>query len=123
MTLRVLVFSSFLTEVPYQTSCPALPLQTAQANHYLRRCCFRHLCLSAHNSCSVTPHVQNDIPFALCSLCFSALLRLVDDCELGDVSVSLFAVQLRCTCVHLCTFLLDTEEVIFQSLFCEELVK
>ena len=35
------VFQKCLTEVPRQTSCPVVPLQTASANHNLRRCFFQ----------------------------------------------------------------------------------
>ena len=45
MTLRVLVFFIFLTEVSCQTSCLDLQLQTAWANHHLRRCFFQLFCI------------------------------------------------------------------------------
>ena len=41
-----------------------------------------------------------------------ALRHFVNDYELGDVSVSLVTVQLRCAfIIYLCTFLFDTEVV------------
>ena len=75
---------------------------------------------SADNSSRRTPHVQKNFTFALCSLHFFALRRFVDDYELGDISVSLFTVQLRSTRVHLHTFFLMLRCLLPT---CEELVK
>ena len=55
---------------------------------------------SGDNSCRIEPHVLKDFPF-----------------ELGDVSVSLFTVQLRCAFVFLRTFLLVLEYFICQLIF------
>ena len=41
MMLHDLVFLTFLTEVPCQTSCPDLLFKTAQVNHHLRNCLFQ----------------------------------------------------------------------------------
>ena len=58
--------------------------------------------------------MQKDFPSAKCSVRLCAMRRLVDDYELGDVSVSLFTVQLRCACVHLRFLFLDSEAVFFK---------
>ena len=70
MMLRVLVFFTFLTAVP---SCPDMPLQNAQANHYLRRGFFQSLCsfLLIIPAEIMAPHVQKDFPSAMCALHFS----------------------------------------------------
>ena len=50
---------------------------------------------SAFNPGRIEPHLQKYFPFALSSLLFFALRRLVADHELSDISVYLLRVQLR----------------------------
>ena len=85
-----------LTEVPCQTSCPDWPLETAQATHYLRRRFFQ--CVDV--SCRMTPRGSQGLSSCIVFLALFALRCLVDDYELGDESVSLLTVQIRCAFVH-----------------------
>ena len=108
--------------MPGQTSYPDLPLQTAQSNHYLRRCLFQRfsLCCSKllqnHSTCA------KGLSFCIVFFALFALRRLVDDYELGDVSDSLCTAQ-NPLCVHPLPYLSFDTEAVFQALFCEVLVK
>ena len=57
---------------------------------------------------------KNAFVFAFVFFALFALRRLVDDYDLGDVSVFLFTVQLCCACTHSRTFFLDTDVVVLQ---------
>ena len=106
--------------VPCQTSCPDLPLQSANAHHRLHRCFLStFLCFLPNKSCRCAGGPS------LCTAPFAnfALRRLVDDYELGDVTLSLLTVQLHCACIHIRTFVFDIDAVLQQSLFCEGVVK
>ena len=61
-----------------------------------------------------TLHVKKDFPFCIVSFALLALRRLVDDYELGDVSVSLFTVQLRCAFIHFRVFSLTLKQFFFK---------
>ena len=87
MILRVLVFCTFLTDVPCQASCPDLPLQTASANHQLRLS-FNVFVFSADSSCKMTTCAERP-SFCTVSSANFALNHFVDDNELCQVSVSL----------------------------------
>ena len=68
--------------------------QTAQVNMTCAVELFNMFVFSADNSCSMTQPVEKDFPFCNVSFARSALRRFVDDYEFGEVSVSLFLVQL-----------------------------
>ena len=78
---------------------------------------------SAHDSGIVDSHLQKDFPFASFSLQTFALRHLVDDYELGEVSVSLLTVQHRCAfrLVYSRTLLLKLEQTVVKLVFVERL--
>ena len=114
---------ALLTEVPCQTSSPDPPLQPASsessiAQLFLSTFLFFLLVIL----CRLTQHVQKDFPFCIVSFVNLADNRFVDEHELYEVSVSLFAEERRCACDHFRPFFLTLKQLICQ-LFCEELVK
>ena len=69
-------------------------------NHYLFCCCFELSCLFLFVALAERNHIcRKAFPFSLCSLQIAHCADFVDDYELCDVSVSLFAVELRCASV------------------------
>ena len=92
-----------LTEVPCQTSCPYFcPCKTAHANHHLHRCfSFNDFVCSTGSSCRIILHVQNDFPFAPCSL--QTLHRVVSSMTMTSVK-SVFPSSLcNNSAVHACS--------------------
>ena len=109
---RIRVFSAFLTEVPCQTPlvliCHCKPLKRI-IPPLLLSTCFVFVCwdpLQNYSTCA------EGFCFGIVFFALFALRRLVDDSELGDVSVSLFAPLSVGPPLYL---YLDNEVVIFSS--------